>query len=660
MHTPRFGTLREIERLLAWLVNGPPSGLVKPLLQGLLWCYGRVERMPTPRLSALGQGLQWDVTLSVVPRGQVADMAEVLELGRKLWAGHAGYALPALERISVAPLGMPRVQALAAWQAARWYMAQGSSHELVLSYLVLARRLHAVRVWQPGLIAMEVDVLVSLDRFDQARELLAFIDKAGGSCSDWHLAQANLLLAEEQDDEQRLAQLNAMLARHELQPLARRDERQPLALANLAGGQPSIGPSTESRPLVSVLMPCFRCADTVETAIRSLLAQSWQALEILPVDDASDDATWQVLNRLAAEDSRVRPLRHEHNQGAYTARLTALAEARGELVTVHDADDWSHPQKLALQVQALLAAPKCKASISSWCRVSESMVLRLGISTPDKGYVTENQSSLMFRRSLVDDIGAWDRVRAGADTEYIWRIRAAFGKNAIVAVKPDVPLSFSLQHDASLTRTGPTHVRTMFHGSRRIYREAQAWWHRTAGRAAFRALPCEPGDRPFFAPPQLLEKAPAAVECELVVVADLCEASPERQAVEQLVRESALTQRVALFHWRHYGSPAMQPIRDVYQAMAAEGRAVIIGPQDRVRAPRVRVVGALMARHRLDEYPQWQCERVVVDEAGLDTMTEEERMTADEHLCQAFGIQAQWPSGSPPRRQESGERETQA
>ena len=660
MHSPRFETLRELERLLAWLVNGPLSGLVKRLLQGLLWCYGRVERMPTPRLSALGQGLQWDVTINVAPKGKVPTTANVLELERKLWAGHARYALPALAHIAAAPLGLPRAQALAAWMVARWYLADGADPEQALHYLVLARSLHPARRWQPGQGVLECEALIRLGRLDQARELLTTLEEGGEPGSEWYLARANLALAEGKADEQRLAQFNAMLAHHGLQRLARRDERQPLGLANLVGGQPCIDSSAESRPLVSVLMPCFRSAATVETAIRSLLAQSWQALEILPVDDASDDATWQVLNRLAAEDYRVRPLRHEHNQGAYAARLTALAEARGELVTVHDADDWSHPQKLALQVQALLAAPGRKACISSWCRVGEDLAVRMIGATPGKGYLRENESSLMFRRSLVDDVGAWDRVRAGADTEYIWRIRAAFGKNAIVAVKPDVPLSFSLQHDASLTRTGPTHVRTMFHGSRRIYREAQAWWHRTAGKAAFRALPCEPGERPFFAPPQLLEKAPAAVECELVVVADLCEASPERQAVEQLVRESALTQRVALFHWRHYGSPAMQPVRDIYQAMAAEGRVVIIGPQDRLRAAQALVVGALMARHRLDEYPQWQCERVGVDEAGLDTMTEEERMTADEHLCQAFRIQPEWPSGRLPRRQESGERETQA
>lgn len=660
MNFSRFETLRELERLLAWLINGPLKGMVKAILQGLLWCYAKVERQPMPRLKALGTELKWDITVNVAPKANVPTMATVLELERKLWAGYARYALPALVHVASAPLGLPRAQALAAWVVARWYLADGADTEQALHYLVLARSLHPARRWQPGQGVLECEALISLGRLEQARELLAALAESGEPDSEWYLACSNLALAEGKEDEQRLSQINAILARYKLQPLMLRDKCQPLTLANLSGGECCVDTINESRPLVSVLVPCYRSAATVETAIRSLLAQSWQALEILPVDDASADTTWQVLNRLAAEDSRVRPLQHKHNQGAYAARLTALAEARGELITVHDADDWSHPQKLALQINALLATPRAQACISSWCRVSEEFAVRLIGSTPGKGYLRENESSLMFRRSLINEIGAWDRVRAGGDTEYIWRIRAAFGKNAIVAVKPNIPLSFALQHSASLTRTGPTHVRTIHYGSRRIYREAQVWWHRTAGKPAFRTLPCEVGQRPFFAPSQLLEKTPLPFKCDWLIVADLGEASPERQAVEQLIRMYSVSQPVALFHWRHYDSPAMQPVRDRYQAMAAAGNVVIIGPQDCVRATRAVVVGALLARHCLDQYPKWECEQVVVDKAGLDTMTEQECLAIDEHLHQAFKVQADWPNGYSPEHRGVGEPEAEA
>ncbi|MDI4636237.1 MULTISPECIES: glycosyltransferase family 2 protein [Halomonadaceae] len=662
MHNSRFETLRELERLLVWLVNGPLAVVVKPLLQGLLWCHGRVERIPAPRLRALGKGLQWDVTVSVVPEGQCPGMSEALELERKLWAGHARYALPSLEHLAHSPVGLPRVQAFAAWVVGRWYLADGDDGERALQYLMLARSLHPARRWQPGQVVLECEALLRLERLDEARERLAITAETVAPCSEWYLASANLVRAEGGEDGRRLELLNAMLVRYGLQPLALREACAPLRLANLVGAEVAPLPvePAATHALISVLMPCFGCADTVETAIRGLLAQTWPALEIVAVDDASDDATWPVLNRLAQEDARVRPVRHASNQGAYAARLTALEQAQGELITVHDADDWSHPEKLALQARALRKDPALKACMSSWCRVGEDLVVRMIGATPGKGYLRENESSLMFRRSLVEEIGAWDGVRAGADTEYIWRIRAAFGQQAVALVKPEVPLSFSLMHDTSLTRTGRTHVRTMFHGSRRIYREAQAWWHRTAGREAFRALPCEPGRRPFFAPPQLLEKAPAPVEVDLVVVADLGEASPEKGAVEASIRRQVMAKRVAVFHWRHYDSPAMQPICDLYQAMAANGTLTIIGPQDRVVTGQARVVGALMAQHRLDDYPAWQCERLVVEAAGLEAMTQEAFMAADAHLHQAFGIRPDWPEPGYQRREWSIGREAQA
>ena len=69
------------------------------------------------------------------------------------------------------------------------------------------------------------------------------------------------------------------------------------------------------------------------------------------------DASADVAADFARADPRVRLIRQTENTGSYGARNRALAEARGEFVTVQDADDWSHPERIARHLADLLRAP---------------------------------------------------------------------------------------------------------------------------------------------------------------------------------------------------------------------------------------------------------------------------------------------------------------
>jgi succinoglycan biosynthesis protein ExoO len=99
-------------------------------------------------------------------------------------------------------------------------------------------------------------------------------------------------------------------------------------------------------PDVSVILPAYNAARCLERAVRSALAQEGVSLEIVVVDDASTDATWEVASRLAAEDGRVRLLRNEVNGGAAISRNRACEAARGEWLAVLDADDAYLPGRL--------------------------------------------------------------------------------------------------------------------------------------------------------------------------------------------------------------------------------------------------------------------------------------------------------------------------
>jgi glycosyltransferase involved in cell wall biosynthesis len=99
---------------------------------------------------------------------------------------------------------------------------------------------------------------------------------------------------------------------------------------------------------VSLVIPCFDCADTLEEAVTSIYAQ-WCPLpfDVTMVDDGSTDATYAVMQRLAGRHSNVRLLRHPKNLGGGAARNTAVRASAGELIFCLDADDLLAPGFLA-------------------------------------------------------------------------------------------------------------------------------------------------------------------------------------------------------------------------------------------------------------------------------------------------------------------------
>ena len=119
----------------------------------------------------------------------------------------------------------------------------------------------------------------------------------------------------------------------------------------------SNGPGTAAEPpAISVLMPAFRAAATLAEAVESVRAQSRGDWELVIVDDASDDATAEILARLAAAEPRIRAARLAVNGGAARARNRALAMARGRWIAFLDADDLWLPDKLARQIAFMEAS----------------------------------------------------------------------------------------------------------------------------------------------------------------------------------------------------------------------------------------------------------------------------------------------------------------
>lgn len=100
-------------------------------------------------------------------------------------------------------------------------------------------------------------------------------------------------------------------------------------------------------PQLSILVPVYNEAATVERAVDTLLAADLLlSTEIVLVDDGSTDGTRQIIEAADWPADRVRVLWHSHNQGKGAAVCTALAEARGEFAAIFDADLEYRPEDL--------------------------------------------------------------------------------------------------------------------------------------------------------------------------------------------------------------------------------------------------------------------------------------------------------------------------
>ena len=95
---------------------------------------------------------------------------------------------------------------------------------------------------------------------------------------------------------------------------------------------------------LSIIVPCFDCADTLEEAVASIYAQPCSLeFDVTMVDDGSTDATYAVMQRLAGRHSNIRLLRHPKNLGGGAARNTAARAGAGEIIFCLDADDLLTP-----------------------------------------------------------------------------------------------------------------------------------------------------------------------------------------------------------------------------------------------------------------------------------------------------------------------------
>lgn len=103
-------------------------------------------------------------------------------------------------------------------------------------------------------------------------------------------------------------------------------------------------------PVVSVITPIYNSADYLADTIESVQLQSFEAWELILVDDCSTDGSLALAQKYGQQDSRIRLICLEQNSGAAVARNTAIAAARGRYIAFLDSDDMWLEHKLAVQL----------------------------------------------------------------------------------------------------------------------------------------------------------------------------------------------------------------------------------------------------------------------------------------------------------------------
>lgn len=374
----------------------------------------------------------------------------------------------------------PVARTLAARELALWHMREKTEegYRATLGYLAQARAQSPALDVRSKLATIEL--LCHYFLGDTAAGLAAYdrIALAGEVTPDALLARVNF----ETTAEGRIAWINQVLRHYGIAPVALLpDEGQPF-YDRLTSA--SVLPEVTEGPKVTVLIAAYEAGDTLPTTLRSLQEQTWKNLEILVLDDCSPTpGTCEVAERFAATDPRIRLIRMQENGGAYVARNRGLDEATGEFVTIHDADDWSHPMKIETQVRFLVENPAVMGCTSEQARAYSD--LQFTRWTGEGHFIITNTSSFMFRKDPVRDrLGYWDTVRISGDNEFIRRIRTTFGEKT-VSLLPTGPLSFQRDSNASVVADEFLGINGFLFGVRKSYFDLQEHHRRREGNLKY-------------------------------------------------------------------------------------------------------------------------------------------------------------------------------
>lgn len=190
---------------------------------------------------------------------------------------------------------------------------------------------------------------------------------------------------------------------------------------------------TQDTPTVSVVMPVYNGARFIRRTIDSVLAQTFTNFECIIVDDGSTDGTQDILREYADKDPRIIVHLAQH-AGKVSAFNAGFAQARGEFIAIHCADDISFPERFETEIQFLNDHPSV-AAVGAWVDLIDADGKVTGVIK----HVTEPyfidwrlyfrnplaDSTVMLRKSVMEEFG-WYKETGSEDYELLSRISPTY------------------------------------------------------------------------------------------------------------------------------------------------------------------------------------------------------------------------------------------
>lgn len=199
---------------------------------------------------------------------------------------------------------------------------------------------------------------------------------------------------------------------------------------------------------VSIIVPMYNVVKYISYCIKSLVNQTYSNIEIILVDDCSKDDTIKVVKLYIKKYSNlIKLIRNKINIGTYKSINKGINFSTGKYITIIGADDCFEKDKIEKQVIEL----NNNNIVACFC-LYQRIHFMSGEKTP--GHLGE--STIMFKKKIIKEIGYYDPVRVGGDTEYKERIKAYYGKDKISNIKE--VLYYALIRPYSLTTTNKTKI----------------------------------------------------------------------------------------------------------------------------------------------------------------------------------------------------------
>ena len=133
--------------------------------------------------------------------------------------------------------------------------------------------------------------------------------------------------------------------------------------------------------LISFIIPCYRSENTIEKVIDEIVAtvaeRSEYDYEVICVNDMSPDGVWDVLQKIAAKNEKVKLINFAKNQGKHSALMAGHAAASGEYVVDID-DDFQSPVNNLWKLMEPVVNGECDVAMANYFKKSESLFKRFG------------------------------------------------------------------------------------------------------------------------------------------------------------------------------------------------------------------------------------------------------------------------------------------